>query len=351
MKFVDLRSEFEQFKIPILKRITKVYNSGTYLFGEQLNEFETEFSNYIGMDYTVCVKNCTDAITMVVREMRKVYQNTIILPNFGAYPTACATKLVTDDIYYVDVDRTLTIDVDKLPDIKNGIVVAVNLFGNVCNFDKLKQYCKQNNNLLIEDCAQSIGSNSGYIGDISVFSFYPTKMLASNGDGGAICCNDENLAEKFKEIRFYGQKSGNIERLGINSRMDETQAAVLNSKLVDKFDSWEGMVSLRHDICNRYLKVVNGLEWREGCVFHQFPVMWKDRDRIIEEMKKEKIPFIIHYSQHVSEIEALRGKNSEVGYRVNDKIVSFPCHPFMLERDIQKVEEFLEKHKELEFCE
>jgi len=344
MKFLDLNKEYIWYKKDVDLAIADVFQSGRYLLGDQLELFEKEFALLIGVKNAVGVKNCTDAITILVNNLLKINVNMpIILPNFGAYPTAVACKNITNNIYYVDVDNSLTIDTDKLPSsLKNGIVIQVHLFGNNGN-PNIVNYVKENNHILIEDCAQSTGSGSGELGDYSVFSFYPTKPLASMGDGGMIC-SDNNL-EEYKVLRFYGQLNNNIKKLGVNSRLDEIQSAILNVK-IKKFQI---LNDKRIEIAKRYKKHIIGIKEWSKCIYHQFPILFNNRDIIIKELNKRDIPFMIHYPHHVSEIDVLTGRYNKVEYRVNDKIVSLPIHPFLKENEIQKVEEFLYKYKEYEY--
>jgi len=341
MKFVDLEKEYDYFG-GIDEKVSQVMSSGHYLLGDQLASLEEEFAAFIGKDHGIGVKNCTDAIMLTLKAIWKPGMP-IILPNFGAYPTAVASRNITDNIYYVDVDRSLTIDPSKMPDVKNGIVIVVHLFGNNCDMAPIMEYCKSHNHLLIEDCAQSTGSGSGTKGDYSVFSFYPTKPLAAMGDGGMICTNED--PEIFKQLRFYGQSGADIHRVGINSRMDEMQAAIVRSKL----SGFTLLNQNRREICERYRKIVRSYDIREGCVFHQFVVLFNKRDVVVDALRESSIPFIIHYKHHVSEVAALSGKFNKVSYRVNDKCISLPCHPFMNTSEIEQIEEFLYKHQEYEY--
>jgi dTDP-4-amino-4,6-dideoxygalactose transaminase len=337
MKFVDLQAENQAFKKDIDEELASVYNSGYYLLGPKLEKLENEFSNKIGVGYGVGVKNCTDAIMMLVKKLHK-NNMPIILPNFGAYPTSVACRNITDNIHYVDVDASMTINPNKLPDVKNGIVIPVHLFGNNCQTDKIKEYCRINNHILIEDCAQSTGSGSGKDGDYSVFSFYPTKPLGSMGDGGMICLNNKDEAEYFKKYRFYGQNNGVVEFVGINSRMDEMQASIVLAKL-SKFES---LNEKRNEIANRYKKIVKGYRVNTKSVYHLFTVLFESRDDVIKEMNDRDIPYMVHYKAHVTDYHALRGiNNNDVGIRISDKILSIPCHPYLSEDEIQKVEQFL----------
>lgn len=344
MEFVDLKKEYNYYKDDIIKSINKIGEKGWFLFGDETDRLEQYFTKLINKKYAISVKNCTDAITMV---LKRIYKNdmTIILPNFGAYPTAVACKNITDKLYYVDVDKSMTLDPEKLPkDIKNGIIIPVHLFGNTCDMSNIMRYANDNNHMVLEDCAQSTGSGSGMLGDYAVFSFYPTKPLASMGDGGMICCNNIADYKYFKKLRFYGQHENNIEFVGINSRMDEIQASILNikSKQFEKFNN------KRNEISNRYKQYINGIKINTYSVYHQFVVMFNNRGFIIEKLKEENIPYMIHYPYHVSEMGSLKGIYNSVNFKVNDKIISLPIHSFLLENDIIKIEGFLKKYNNYE---
>lgn len=343
MKFVDLQAEYHFFKDEIDEALMKTANSGWYLFGEELRQLESAFVDLTGKKHAIGVKNCTDAIMLVLKAVWKPGMP-IILPNFGAYPTAIACKNITNDLYFVDVDDTLTIDASKLPDLKNGIVIPVHLFGNNCDMESIVKYCKDNNHILVEDCAQSTGSGSGKLGDYSVFSFYPTKPLASMGDGGMICCNEDRTI--FDRLRFYGQEKGDVYLLGVNSRMDEFQAGIVNAK----FSRFVELNNKRKSICSRYGKVVKGLTTRHDCVFHQFVILFNNRAKVIDEFSNTGVPYIIHYPNHISEMDIFNDViYRRVGTRINDKCLSVPCHPFMSEEEIQKVEELLHKVRAYEY--
>ena len=344
MRFVDLEAEYAFYEKDINNNIQRVLSSGRYLLGSELERLEKNFSCVSGMKNSVGVKNCTDAIMLLLSYLYTP-EMPIILPNFGAYPTAVACRNFTDKIYYVDVDRSMTIDVSKLPDVRNGIIIPVHLFGNNCNMDKIMNYARENNHIVIEDCAQSAGSLSGATGDYSVFSFYPTKPIGAMGDGGMICSNLD--LDVFKKLRFYGQQDSQIEMVGVNSRMDEIQSSIVNTKL----NKYKILNNKRRQIASRYLNIVDGINWDSNAVFHQFVVLFNKRDVVLDKLSKNCIPYMIHYKHHVSEMPPLEGKDNQVRYRVNDKCVSLPCFPFMEESEIAQVEDFLFKYKDYEFRE
>lgn len=357
MKFIDLQSEYQYFKKDIDTAISEVIRSGEYLFGKQLEKLETDFSKLFGKKYAIGLKNCTDALFIVLKRIEQIKGKDypIILPNFTAYPDGVVCKNITSNIHYIDVDSTFTIDIDKLPkDIKNGVIVPVNLFGNNCNLTEIKNYADKNNHLILLDCAQSCGSSNSYDdSDYDVFSFYPTKNLSCYGDGGMILTNSKEDMEYFKKIRFYGQERGKVVlEHGVNSRMDEIQCGIINVKL----NKFQKLNDARISIAERYKKIIKGINTEKNkvgirftnnprCVYHQFPVLFNERDKTIKELNKREIPYMIHYPYHLPDMKPLRGKHNEVGYRINDKIISLPVHPFLKEIEIQQIEEFLDEFK------
>jgi len=349
LKFNDLEKDYLFYQPELLNEVTKTLCSGQFFFGEQTKKFEKSFAEYIGRKHCITVKNATDALMLCIQiSLKKNPNATVIVPNFTAMPTAVAIKKYTNNIHYVDVDRSMTIDINKLPDIQNGIVLPVNLFGNRANMIDIYSYCKQNNHILIEDCAQSTGSGCGFLSDFACYSFYPTKPLNSNGDSSAILTDSDEDNELLRKLRFYGQTGGMVtEEGGINSRIDETQATILNIKL----KKFEKLNNKRRKIARHYNNIIKGIDGRRGGVYHQYVTLWNNRDFIIEQLNKSEIPYMIHYSYHVSELPALQGKYNDVGYRVNDKILSLPVHPFLEENDIQKIEEFLHEYRKYEYLE
>lgn len=358
MKFVDLQEEYRYFKNDIDNVVSEVLESGQYLFGKQLEKLEHDFPKLMGKKYGIGVKNCTDAISITLRRVEQIKGKGFlaILPNFGAYPTAVATKLITDQIYYIDVDDTMTLDPEKLPkDLKNGVILPVNLFGNNCNIFEIQKYARENSMMVIEDCAQSCGSVKSYDSDFSLFSFYPTKNLSGMGDGGMILTDFKDDMEYFKKLRFYGQDKGKVVlEYGVNSRMDEIQCGIINVKL----HKFQKLNDIRNSIANRYNKIVKGMKINKygiglsknpKCVYHQYVLQFNERDKIIEELNKRDIPYMIHYPHHIPDMEVMKcGLNDEVGYRVNNKVLSLPVHPFMREIEVQQVEEFLNDFKSYE---
>lgn len=354
MKFNDLQSEYLYFKEKIDSDTQQVFESGNYLLGEKTKEFENKFAEFVGKKYAVTVGNATDGITATIKYLidKMGKDTTIICPNYSAIPTAIAIKNVTNNIHYAEIDDTFMIDFSKLPDIKNAILVLVNLFGSLGNVDEAKAYCKRNDCILVEDSAQVCFKDCSTKSDYAVFSHYPTKSLGSMGDCGTVVTNDADFAQFLLRYRFYGQEGAEVKFVGVNSRTSELQAAILLAKL----PTFELLNSVRIGIANRYKKIIKGQPILSHSVYHQFVVQFNKREEvIIPELNRREIPFMIHYPFHLPDKEVLRGVGySEpwftdiVDYRVSDKVISLPVHPFMKESEIVQVEDFLHSCKNYE---
>ena len=205
------------------------------------------------------------------------------------------------------------------------------------------------NACIIQDCAQSTDTVRDYsIADVNIFSFYPTKPLASMGDGGMICTDDEVLAKSIREYCFYGlNEDGDTNNPGINSRMDEIQAGIVNVK----FPHLDFMNNKRIKIAHRYLKALEGntqittMRPQGNCVYHQFAILVDNRDEFIEQLTAAGIPHMIHYPNNISEMIFQTHGTHKVQSPINNKILSLPCNTWMQEEEIELVVNFLEKVK------
>lgn len=309
--FNDLKAENDLFMKEINERWKKVIESGIYLNGNQCKEMEERLCKLIGKKYCIAVGNYTDALTLSLYSTPE--QAPSILPAF-AYDSM--PNFIKNPIF-VDVDESMTIDVKKLPDVKNGIIMAVHLFGNNCNMKMIKRYAAQNNHIIIEDCSHSMGSGTGQAGDLSIFSFAPGNPLSAMGDGAAIL-----MDEKLNYTAMMVLKT---------SSMGEMECAVVNAKM----DKFEHLIEKRRSIAGRYKKIVDGIRINSNCIYQRFTVIFNEREKIIDQLKKLNIPFQIPASKFEDNISS--------------KIISLPCHPFMTETQIQLVEGFLKSNKQYEY--
>ena len=257
------------YKYDILKNrdeyldiVNKVFDSGRLLFGEQLETLQKNFANYIGTKYAVCCDNATNGIFLSLKSLGISSGDFVVTVPNTAIPTVSAIKQAGAIPRFVDVDKYALLDPTKLEavlDSKVKAIIPVHLYGYPCDMKNICRIANQYKIPVIEDCSQAHGAsiNSqkvGSFGDLSVFSFYPTKSLGAFGDAGIICSNKLEVYEKLIKLRFYGIEKNYIADIdGYNSRIDEIQAGFLNLKL-ERLDQ---NIKHRNKIRNLYKKGIN----------------------------------------------------------------------------------------------
>ncbi|MDQ3194187.1 MAG: DegT/DnrJ/EryC1/StrS family aminotransferase, partial [Bacteroidota bacterium] len=258
--FGDLSREYNEISKEIDGSIERVVKSGWFILGKEVESFEKNFAEYIGTKYSVSCANGTDAITLSLLALDIKEGDEVITQTNTCIPTVCAIVNSNATPVFCDVNENdLMIDtndiIDKITE-RTKAIIPVNLFGASADYDKIMEISKKYSIPVVEDCAQSHGSkfgnqNTGTFGETGCFSFYPSKNLGCYGDGGAITTNHEGLYHKLIMLRNYGQEKRYYHTtLGINSRLDEMQAAILNTKLVN-LNKWN---KSRQDIAAKYDK-------------------------------------------------------------------------------------------------
>lgn len=304
---VVLKRTFEIHKEEYEKAALRALNSGWYILGKEMEDFEQKFAAYVGAKHCVALNSGTDALILAFRAIGIQPGDEVIVPAGTYIASVIGVTENGGTPVFVDMDDHMEIDADaieqKITD-KTKAILPVHLFGQCSRMDKITEIAKKYKLILIEDCAQCHGSTyhekqAGTFGDIGCFSFYPTKPLGALGDAGAIITDDDELAEKIRLLRNYGSKvKYHNEINGVNSRMDEVQAAVLKVGL-NYLD--EGNIERRHQaqmymegIKNR--KVIIPPVYEEAYhVYHLFPVLVEDRDGFQEYLGKKHIKTQVHY--------------------------------------------------------
>ncbi|HEY3370935.1 MAG TPA: DegT/DnrJ/EryC1/StrS family aminotransferase [Prolixibacteraceae bacterium] len=356
--FNDFSLEPPHIKQEIQQAIQKVVDSGWFILGKELESFESAFARYIGTRYCIGVASGTEAIALALMAYGIGEGDEVITTNMTAYPTI--TGILQSGAQPVVVDifgDTGLIDYRKIEEKispKTKAIVPVHLYGQSCQLEEIKNIAQRNNLQVIEDCAQSSGATfqgqkCGSIGHCGAFSFYPTKNLGAYGDGGAITTNDEAVYTKLLALRNYGQtKRYHHESPGINSRLDEIQAAILNVKL--KYLE-QGNLQ-RAEIAQYYrqhLQTVECLteESYGKQVNHLFVVKSTRRDQLSGYLLEKGIQTLIHYPIPVNRQNAFPWQKDEVfenAYSFADSILSLPIYPGLskqhLDQIIQTVNEF-----------
>ena len=336
MKFLDLNFENKEAKRLSKNNFKVIEKSGKYLLGEFLENFESSFAIDQNKKYCIGVKNATDALAISLKALDSE-NRTVILPQFGAYPTVMAAiQANVKNIIAAPVDSTLCLDLKNIEIPNNSVIVPVNLFGNEANLTYLRKRADETNSQILEDCAQSTGIPNNNLSDISIHSFYPTKPLGCQGDGGVILTNDERIAKFCKQARFYGLNDGVINSWGFNSRMDEWQSCFLTSKL----SYYRKLNDNRKENANLYNQILNtGIKYTENCVYHQYVSLWKDREYIQKKLLEKGIPTMIHYPKMLIDMPYLQGKVnfSNECPRVSDYILSIPVVPHLTSQNVKKI--------------
>ncbi len=353
IKFLDLYKINQQYRPQINQKIAEVLDSGWYLLGKQNEEFCQKFANYCGTKYALGVANGLDALNLIIKgygfglgDEIIVPANTYIASILAISQNSCTPVLVEPDLGTYNLDPDL-IEAKITP--KTKAIMVVHLYGQAVQMDKIWALAEKYKLKVIEDSAQAhgalyAGKRTGNLGDASGFSFYPGKNLGCLGDGGAITTNDEKLYLKIKALANYGSniKYVNIYQ-GVNSRLDEMQAAVLSVKL----DYLDAENKKRQNIALQYLeKIINPkvtLPFSHDAnahVWHVFVIRVQERQCFIDFLATREIQTLVHYPIPPHKQEAYRDLHHlrlPITEQIHNEIVSLPISPVMTQEEVAKV--------------
>ncbi len=352
-------------KTEIDAAIARVLNSGWYILGEEVETFEREFAAWLGITHAVGVANGTDAIELALRAAGIREGDKVATVSHTAVATVVAIRhcgalpvfVDVDPDYYTMSPYSLEAALDRVPDIK--AVVVVHLYGQMADMPAILESAKRHDLIVIEDCAQAHGAaldgrKAGTRGDFGCFSFYPTKNLGALGDGGAVVTDNAAAAERLSTLRQYGwdeMRSSQLE--GVNSRLDELQAAVLRERL----KHLDADNAARRRIAAAYrsgLQACSGIGLppeREGCehVYHQFVIRCKNRKTVAEGLAQSRIGCAVHYPQPVHRQPAYAdARFTSVSLKHTEEtvtgILSLPMYPELPLPDVDRVVAAIRKH-------
>lgn len=362
----DFIRRYKENKKAIDRAVGSVLQSGRFIMGPELEKFERSFARYLGVKYVVGVHSGTDALYLALRALGVKTGDEIITVSHTATPTVSAIRLAGATPVFVDIDeRTYNIDPKLIEHVitkKTKVILPVHLYGYPAEMGAIMRIAKKHKLFVLEDCAQATGATYkgkkvGTFGHINAFSFYPTKNLGTFGDGGAIATNDARLAERVRWIRQYGETERYKNKVeGINSRLEELQAAILNWGL-PKLGAWN---KKRAQIAAQYVRGLKGLPLVlpvSGSKLsvhagHLFVIRTKKRDALKRYLAKKGITTGIHYPIPIHLQEAYRF----LGYKKGDllmtekivgEILSLPSSPELSAKDqtaiIVTIKEFFGK--------
>lgn len=357
MQMTDLKAIYDDNQQEINAVIQDVLTSGWYVLGKQVEGFETEFAEWLNLSHVVSVANGTDAIELSLRCLDVKPGDLVATVAHTAVATVSAIERAGARPVFIDIEPdTMTLSPKALEQaiktIKEPIkaVVPVHIYGHMADMPAIMNLAKQYSFQVIEDCAQAHGATlqgrkAGSFGDLAAFSFYPTKNLGAFGDGGAVATNRKEYAEKLKIIRQYGWEERNSSKMtGVNSRLDELQAAILRV-LLKKLDT---SLSRRKDIAEQYQQIKHPyiekpiVKKDASHAYHLYVIRTQHRDSLMNWLKTFDIHPAVHYPTPIHLQPAYQDKclvplELNVTERCAREILSLPLHPYLKEAQINKL--------------
>lgn len=358
MDFIDLKSQQARIKEKIDAGIQKVLAHGRYIQGPEVFELEEKLAAYTGAKYCISCANGTDALQIAQMALGVGPGDEIITPGFTYIATAETVALLGGTPVYVDIDpRTYNMDAALLEAAitpRTKAIIPVSLFGQCPDMDTINAIASKHNIPVIEDAAQSFGATykgqkSCNLSTIATTSFFPSKSLGCYGDGGAIFTSDEELAMIMRQIATHGQeRKYHHVRVGVNSRLDTLQAAILMPKL----EILDEEIQCRQTVADAYNTALRkaGIEppfvaSENTTAWAQYTIQVSDRDQIQEQLKNAGIPTMIYYPLPLNKQPAMAAyeRDLPVGDAASTRVLSLPMHPYLKKEDIQSVAETLKK--------
>lgn len=360
--FNTLSPGYIKYRDEYVEAATRVLDSGWYVLGNEVEMFEKEFSTWLGVNYCVGLNSGLDALVLAVRALGIGLGDEVIVPANTYIATVLGITENGATPVFVEPDCCHNIDpcgIEKAITGKTKAIIIVHLYGQPCNMERIMKIAESHNIPVIEDCAQAHGATFkgkkvGTFGDIACFSFFPTKNLGAFGDAGAILTNDPNIADKVRMYRNYGSEKKYYNKVqGVNSRLDEIQAALLRVKLKHLGE----LTVEREEIANKYLNGINNQEIDlpkiiPGArhVWHLFVIQTTYRDKLAEHLKNSGISTQIHYPVPPHLAEAYAGLGFQKGsFPVAEKeantILSLPFYNGMKHECVDYIIDVINKYR------
>jgi len=305
---VNLKAQYIEIKDEIETGLAQTLNNCSFILGENVQAFEKEAADYLGVKHTIGVASGTDALHLALLAAGVKAGDEVITTAFTFIATAEAIKYIGAKPIFVDIDpKTFNINLDEIKKAitpKTRAILPVHLFGQPVNMMAIKSLCEQHNLKLIEDCAQSFGASvkgkqTGSMGDAAGYSFFPSKNLGAFGDGGLVATNSDEIAAKVKQLRNHGSGERYYhDVIGFNSRLDEIQAVVLRTKLkrIDDYNQARRHSAHLYSQLMADLPIIPPFEDNIGIhVYHQYTLLSKRRDEILKALQAQKIGCAIYY--------------------------------------------------------
>ena len=349
MQFTDLVVQQNRIKEKLDAAIKKVLDHGQYILGPEVAELEARLAEFTGAKHCISVANGTDALQIAQMAFGIGSGDEVITPGFTYIATAETVALLGAKPVYVDVcPNTYNLDPSKLEAAitsKTKAIIPVSLYGQCADYDEINKIAQKYGIPVIEDAAQSFGASykdkrSCNLTTVSCTSFFPSKPLGCYGDGGAIFTNDDELALVMRQIARHGQdRRYHHIRVGVNSRLDTLQAAILLCKL----DIFEDEMSMRNEVAKRYTKFLNEsgitttpvIQPHNVCAWAQYTILVKNRADVQKKLQQKGIPTAVHYPIPLNKQPAVADSSIvlNVGDEIAEQVISLPMHAYLTDEE------------------
>tara|TARA_Y100000389_G_C17436582_1_gene505920 strand:- start:354 stop:1448 length:1095 start_codon:yes stop_codon:yes gene_type:complete len=356
MKFLDIYNQDKNIINLILKDIKKVIRNTNFILGKEVDLFEKNFAKYCNSKFALGCGNGTDALYLAIKSLNLPKGSEVILPAM----TYCSTLFAVIEAglkpILVDIKNdnpTICAEQIKQKISKNTkLIIMVHLYGEICDYKKIKKTIKSKKIFVIEDAAQAHGAidksvknkkHVGSIGDLACYSFYPGKNLGAYGDAGGIVTNNKKLYERILRLRNIGAKfKFKHDIVGVNSRLDTIQSVILNHKL--KY--LNSLNQKRKKIAKIYNSKISNpliekLNFSNDCVYHQYVILTNNPVKFRNYLKKNSIPFGQHYPQALHQLKAVKKMFKKMKFKNSERLAykgtSLPINPILKTKDILRV--------------
>lgn len=343
--YVELKTQYQSIESEIRAALDAVFERSWFVLGEEGAAFEHEFAAYIGVNHAVGVASGTEAIQLALTALGVQYGDEVVTAANTCAPTACGIVASGARLVLADVDpHTLTMAPESLEQVITPLtraIVPVHLYGHPCDMDPILEIARAHRIKVVEDCAQCHGAEykgrkCGAQGDAAAFSFYPSKNLGAYGDGGAVAVNYSDTDSDLRKLRNYGEeKRYHHTTAGINSRLDEIQAAILRVKL-KRLDAWNNARRERARLYDAALAAANvqrpsEADWAHH-VYHLYVIRTQQRDALQAHLKESGVGTFIHYpiplhAQPAFEHLGYKRGDFPEAERACDSVLSLPMYP------------------------
>ena len=364
MQFIDLHKQYDNIEEKVNNRLKNIFTHKRFIGGEEVTELERMLAEYVGVKHVVACASGTDALTIPMMAIGLEKNDAVFVPSFSFFASAESITLAGGTPVFVDSAKdTFNIDPTSLENaiidtIENGKltpkgIIPVDLFGLPANFPEIRRIAEKYNLFILEDAAQGFGGKINgkracSFGDVAGTSFFPAKPLGCYGDGGAIFTNSDDLYEKIKSIHVHGQgkdKYDNV-RIGLNSRLDTIQAAVL----IEKLNIFDGELKKRNYVANYYSEHLKDIvdtptipdKYSSSWAQYTLKLSSSDiREKIMKRLAENNIPSMIYYPIPIHKSTAYSQKNGDVELEVCEElsktVISLPMHPYLSDNELDKI--------------